>query len=34
VAVSEPLYAYMHELLLRETPIDLVQYAHPSTLVP
>jgi nicotinate phosphoribosyltransferase len=25
VAVSEALYAYMHELLLRQTPIDVVQ---------
>jgi nicotinate phosphoribosyltransferase len=25
VAVSESLYAYMHELLLRQTPIDLVE---------
>jgi nicotinate phosphoribosyltransferase len=25
VAVSEALYAYMHELLLRQTPIDFVQ---------
>lgn len=25
VAVSEPLYAYLHELMLRQTPIDVVK---------